>query len=259
MLRIACVAAAVTACTYNTTNNYGPQPDARASDARPGAVADARPGSGDPTSCGAPLPTSAPATIDISGTVTALTSGGAMSPAGITVALVDADPSAPRASAITDANGAFTIVAPSGGAPIDGYLHLSGPGFVDGYDYPAVPYAKDTTATLIATDASWYASIAGLGATPQDPSKAYLFVRTLDCAGQPLAGATITVTPHDGETVSYPNGSSSGSFGSSTSNVAMAIANNVHPGPVLVDGEPSLRGHVVDARWNELTIVEITP
>lgn len=258
MRLVALAAVAGAACTYNTTNNYG-SPDARPGG--DGPHADARAGGGDPSSCGAGLPTSAPPTIRIQGVVWKYAAGMSGAAAGSTVDLIDIDAGSPRATTTTDAQGNFSLSASTGGAPIDGYVRVRTPGLLDSYEYPAVPFAADTSATVVIGDATFVDEVAALGSVPQDRSDAFLAVRVVGCAGQLLDGATVTVDPRGSSVVSYPTSSGTGTFGSSTSG-GIAYVNNVDPGAVEIDGSfgtSPLRGHVVDARVGALTLVDLSP
>ena len=253
-MKRAVLALALAACTYNTTNNYGPQPDARAATGD-GGPPDAAPAS-DP-SCGAPLPTTAPDTILISGVIQTIGGSGQANAAGATVELLRLN-GQQVAIATADAAGNYTLTVHTGGVPVDGYLYAHLAGWKDTYQFPAVPYdATATGVSLIVVDSNYYGYLAGVGTVAQDPGDALFMAAVTDCSRQPLAGATLTVSPPGDAVIYYWNGTTTTT--TATDSNGTAIIKNVTPGVVRIDGEPSLHGHDVAARGDALTLVWMSP
>ncbi|HTJ43415.1 MAG TPA: hypothetical protein VL463_15025 [Kofleriaceae bacterium] len=234
-----------------TTADAKPTPDAM-------IAPDAPPLSGDTTSCGKPLPTTAPVTIQFTGGVYDGTSGTGV--AGATVAVYARNGTSPIASATTDAQGAYDFTVATGGKPIDGYVRVTSTGHVAADMYPAVPFVADTEWGIPVVDKTTLLSVQGQ--VLQDPAKALFVAQVDDCQQQALAGATLALTPSGAATISYPDEQHQGLYLTSTSTSGVAIANNVTPGDVLVDGvagATSLRGQVITANVGELVLVLVSP
>ncbi|HTJ43414.1 MAG TPA: hypothetical protein VL463_15020 [Kofleriaceae bacterium] len=253
----AAVACALGACTVNNYN-YG-QADARGADGAPPGPDAFVP---EDPSCGHPLPTNAPATITLKGNVGAVANGTFGPAAGAIVDLVRIGETVPVASASADTSGNFTIVAQTGGRPIDGYLRAHSGTGRDNYAYPIAPYATDASnIPLVIVDQAFYDELAAAGGATQDPAKAFFLAQAVDCDGKQLIGAMFTIDPSAGASIAYPRTDGSGN-GAATDTSGEAIINNVAPGPLRIDGVQGttpLHGHRIDARANAVTIVWVSP
>jgi hypothetical protein len=89
--------------------------------------------------------------------------------------------------------GEFVVEVPTGGSPVDGYLEVSAPfGMYQPRAYAfGLATSVDVTFTVY-TDARM-ASIASSGGASQSTATGAAFVRVVDSAKLPIAGATITI------------------------------------------------------------------
>lgn len=205
-----------------------------------------------------PLPETAPDNVVTSGRVTtwgaviidgALVEGRAVANDG----LLDDD--------TTGSNGAFSITLPTGGTPLDAYLHVSSTGNVDSYVYPPVPFAADYERDVPLLTTALRTGVADEANVMLEADTGLLYLQVLDCNGDPIEGATVTTNPAGD--VSY----TAGSFvpvpdATSTDASGTAYIFNLPPGNVEVDATIagySLREHTIQVRANVTTITSVVP
>jgi hypothetical protein len=237
--------------------------EASTPDASPDAAEAAAPDAG-PFAChGAPLPTTAPASVSLSGSTALLTAGGLSPAAGVTVTALAATNDATIATTTSDASGAFSVTASTGGTPLDAYFHATKANIIDAYYYPVAPFAADASDVdfLLVTSATFVTVQALLGVT-QSASESTLVVMVQDCNGNAVAGATVSTIPAN--TAVYYDGSNGlpSATASSTSTDGIAIVFNVAPGTVTVGAQApgaAFRSHTVKARAGTLTLTRVAP
>lgn len=142
---------------------------------------------GDPFACsGTPLPTTAPDTISITLrvldplTVQPLAAHITAVSAGVT--LLDNVP--------TDPGGVLTQTIMTGGGPHDVFVQSTvGAPYVDSFAYPPVPVANDIDTPIQQFKG---AQLVQLGVT--DGMTPAMIVSVIDCNGEPVEGATVTVS-----------------------------------------------------------------
>jgi hypothetical protein len=209
---------------------------------------------------GQALPTTAPSSITVNGTVTQ----GVITPApssGATVTAYRTGNASPLATTTTAANGTYTLSISTGGTPVDGYLQISNTGYITTYAYPPAPLAANATESGILVTTSEFANLSTVANVTQDPSKGFIAVVVEDCAGAPIAGATISTNPAAG-TIRYNSGGFPSSSATSTAADGIAYAFNVTAGDVIVSatgGGHTLRAHTVAARTDGIILTAVTP
>lgn len=161
------------------------------------AGSDAGPGP-DLACYGVAPPTAADPSITLAGTAETFDLGGAISPVGA-AELISFRAGTPDVIArLTSApTGAFATGAlTTGGHPLDAYVKASKPGYRTTFLYPPYPFAHSVASLpLPMVSDGLFASVkAGLGASQDDKKNGVLLVAVADCSGQPLPGATLTVT-----------------------------------------------------------------
>ncbi len=98
-------------------------------------------------------------------------------------------------TATTNASGAFSVTAATGGVPLEAYYHVTATGYLDGFAQHAEVLVGDHAAfATLYTPAVSEAFLAQVGAVA-DPALGTMVILALDCAGNPVPGATITITP----------------------------------------------------------------
>ena len=171
-------------------------------------------------------PVNVPAMITVSGTATERQLDGSSAPAeGVAVgAFKSTDESTPVVTTTSDAQGNYSLVIPTGGAPVDGYIKGTKAGDRDTYLYAPSPLVADFNGASINLLSDFIYST-GLVALCQagtlDPAKGIIAVIVQDAAGTPVAGATVAAEPAATKTC-YTDGTSP--TGSKTETAADGVA-----------------------------------
>ncbi len=164
----------------------------------------------------------------------------------------------------SDATGAYALtIANPAEMPVNGYIkgHASQKAFRDTYLYPPFPLTADTDQAplLFISDETFGFFPIVLGFSQED-ANGLIGVLVLDCAGNPVAGATVTSTPAG--TVVYTDGTTPAPNATSTDASGIAFVFNVTAGDVLVDATVdgmSLDEHTVNARARTITSTALAP
>lgn len=217
---------------------------------------------GDLSCAGRALPTTAPASITIAGTVVDQSVSG-QTP--LENAALSAFPSQTSTAAISNANslsgGAFSLVAGTGGTPIDGYLKASMTGEMDSYLYANAPLATSQSGlSVVMLTSDTYQLLQLGGGVTQDAAKGVVAVLVLDCESQPVAGATITTSPAG--TIRYDGTTGPSTTATATGDDGIAYVFNVAAGDVTVNataGSTALRSHHIVVRTGAFTTTLVTP
>ena len=209
---------------------------------------------------GQALPATAPALVNVTGTVTA----NVLSPNPVPHAFVygfRTGDTTHLAGDTTDTPGRYSIAILTGALPVNGYLAISDSGHhIDTYAYPAVPLAADITQNVLMVSGSEFPVLAAAAGITPVPGDGFIGIVVRNCAGTPIAGATVTSSPMG--TVRYNTGGLPSSSATSTSTDGVAYIANVMAGNVTVQATASghtLRAHTVNARADAITLTEIQP
>lgn len=207
---------------------------------------------------GQALPTTAPPTITVAGQ----TKGNALSPTALGGVEIIASRTGhdTLAAATSNTPGMFSLTITTGGTPVDGYLQLTKSTYLPTYAYPSRPLAGDVTENVLMITGTEFSFLSSAVGVPQTTGNGFIGVVVKNCAGTPLAGATVTASPPG--TVRYNSGSTPSPSAMSTSADGVAYVFNVAAGNVTLYGTASghaLRQHVVNARANTITLTEIQP
>ncbi|HTJ41462.1 MAG TPA: hypothetical protein VL463_05175 [Kofleriaceae bacterium] len=229
------------------------------------------PDAGGPFDCeGKPLPTQAPGTITVGGVTESITLSGRTPVQGTMVSAFKNGGSNPLVTATSDANGAYTLDASTGGAPIDGYVlgHRGQAGninYIDTYLYPPAPLAGNTDKgeilLLSSGSGGTFSTLQSFAGATQTGGKGFVAVIIADCNQMPIAGAKVTTTP--GGDVRY-NGSSGlpDSGANETQPDGIAYVFNLTPGTVTVGATVTghtMRAHDIDVRADVITTTVVQP
>ena len=146
------------------------------------------------------FPTTADTTITVSGTVADFLAGALDS---VTVRAFKTGSATAIDSAMTDAQGHFSMTVATGGTPLDGYVHASKTGYIDTYAYPSAPLPSAATLSFpMVTPAEFSLLAANAGVTPV-AGKASLGLLPVDCTGTAVTGALVFTSP---SAQAYTNG-----------------------------------------------------
>jgi hypothetical protein len=235
-LPFALIAAALAACSSNSS---GPVPGFECS--------------------GQALPTIAPATIAVTGQI----NSNALSPSPQPGAVVSAFRTGDTTTLDTSTSntpGNYSLQVLTRGTPVDGYVRVTHTGHLTTYGYPSRPLAADAVENVLLITSSEFSLLASSAGVTPVAGDGFVGVVVKDCAGTPIAAATVTSSPAG--TVRYNAGGAPSSTATSTAADGVAYIANVAAGNDTVRataGGNTLRQHVVNARANAITLTEIQP
>jgi len=221
-------------------------------------------GCGDDGGGSNPDASTAPAMITVSGTATKREGTSSNPAAGVVVnGYKNSDPNTSLVMATTDAAGMYSLVIPTGGVALDGYLKATLTGFLDTYLYPPKPLDADfASASLNMVNQSTLDLLSGtLCGMAQDGAKGLVAVLVVDANFMPVAGATISSTPTAAK-YCYNMGGFPNKNATMTDTDGIAYMINLAPGDVTVNASKSgstFLSHKVNARAGTLTTTPIAP
>lgn len=172
------------------------------------------------------------------------------------------DPDTPVATAMTDADGMYTMTIETGGIAVDGYLKATLADHLDTYLYPPKLLAADYDgASLNMITSGTLGLLFALCTETEGDMKAVIALIVRDSSETPVAGATATSTPpptfdcyNAGE---YPSG-----MARMTDESGISYLLNVDPGEVTVSAMKTgltFQSHKVTARVGTLTTTVVEP
>jgi hypothetical protein len=203
----------------------------------------------------------APAMITFSGTVTS--KGTSSNPlAGVTIAAFGEGSTTAVAMTTSDAQGGFTLMIPTGGTALQGYVKATLSGYVDTYLYPPTAVAADTTGvTVYMVTPSTYDLLANtLCNGNQMMTNGAIAVEVMDATMATVAGATVSSQPAATK-YCYNQGGFPNKSATATDTDGIAYMLNV-TGQATVSASKSgltFHSHAVNARAGALTLTIIQP
>ncbi len=210
---------------------------------------------------GAPLPTTAPAMVLLGGTTTTAGLSGQMPLATVSIELFEGTSTTPAKTATSDAQGLYSVMVATSGAPVDGYVHGTKATYIDSYLYPPAPIAADVSnAKLLLITAGTFNLLQTFASVTQTAGNGFMGIVVNDCNGMPVTGATVSTVPAG--TVRYNSGGIPSNTSMVTDTDGVAYVFNVPAGDVTVQasaGGNTLRAHVVNARADVLTTTVVQP
>ncbi len=226
-----------------------------------GGEADAMPPNLD--CAGNALPAEAPPTVTLSGGVFSIDIPPSQDPVeGAIVELHRAsndrllDDNAPGG---TPVDGTYSLTGRTRGTPLEAYLRAEAEGLVTTRLYPPIPVFTDVPMVPLPM---FTPIVVSFLSPDQEPENGIVVVIVLDCAGQPIAGATVTSTPESGDVIYADDTGVPDQDATSTGAQGLAFLINVPAGPVTVDatsGGEALLGHEVMSVPDEVTTTVILP
>ena len=166
------------------------------------------------------------------------------------------------ASTLSDSGGNFVLNAATGGVPIDGFARASKDSYLTSWLYLPDPLSMSFTNVPVVMIASSNVGLLELllGVSVDD-SKGVVALRIADCAGDPIAGATVSTSPA-GTDIAYTSGGLPSTMAAATDADGVAIVFNVPPGDVEVQasyGGTALHAHTVVSHAGDVTQTIIHP
>jgi hypothetical protein len=117
------------------------------------------------------------------------------------------DEATPIAMGMSDAQGNYTLMIPTGGVPVDGYIKATKASYLDIYLYPPVAWvADDMDAGINMMTPGNRDLLNSFASGGQMANKGMVGMAVFDSAGMPVANATFTSAPMAGAT-KYMGGS----------------------------------------------------
>ncbi len=204
-----------------------------------------------------------PAMITVSGTASERSISGTTPVQGITVAAYsNAAPSTVVVMTTTDASGNYSLVIPTMGKPVDGFIKATKSGYMDTYLYAPAPLVADfNMASLNMLTPSEYSLLSGtLCGVTQDTAKATVAVEVIDTANATVAGAMVASSPAASK-VCYDQGGFPNKSATMTDTDGVAIMFNVTAGNTMVSATKTgatFQTHSVNAIAGAFTTTLIT-
>ena len=208
---------------------------------------------------GQALPTTAPPLVNVTGQV----KKSPLSPTPLAGAYVFAFRTGDTTTLAADTSntpGFYSLSITSGGMPVNGYVRVTDSAHITTYAYPAVPLAGDAPENVLMITSPEFSFLAAAAGVTPVAGKGFIGMIVKNCAGTPIAGATVTSSPAG--TVRYNAGGAPSSTVMSTASDGVAYIANVTAGNVTVQATASghtLRQHIVNARADAITLTEIQP
>jgi hypothetical protein len=171
---------------------------------------DAPPPTADLSCLNMAAPTTAPANITIAGSTSTLSMGGGSALASVAVDVFEVGNPTALASVTSNASGAFTTGnIPTGGEPINGYVRAVPPPpanqgddtYRSTYTYPGTVVATNLTGVpIVHVSTTTFGMLESFSGVDQDDSQnGALIVLALDCAGEAIDGATVSVQQNNAD------------------------------------------------------------
>ena len=208
-------------------------------------------------------PSNVPAMVMLKGTTTERGISGESNVGQVTLAVFKVtDEATPIAMTTSDASGNYTIMVPTGGVPLDGYIKATKATYLDVYLYPPAAWiADDMDGSINMMTASNRDLLNSFASGGQMANKGIVGLAVFDSAGMPVSGATFTSVPMAGAT-KYLGGS-----GLPDANATMTSAEGVGflfntDETVVVSASKSgmtFHPHSVKARAGTFTTTSVAP
>ncbi len=227
---------------------------------------DAAPGAYD--CIGDPFPTTAPDPIAVNGITNEISTSGQTPISGVTVEAFDSGDNSLGSTTSAATTGAYALSLATGGDPLDGYLHGTKASYKETYVYPPQPLANDqANVPVLLISTTNFGFIPIIAQAPQDASHGFVGLLVVDCLGNPVAGATVTVEGADPANVRYPQGTniptnSSGSTDASGIALVFDVPVATPPAPINVNASAaghSFNQHAITVRAGVITTSVVAP
>lgn len=224
-------------------------------------------GGGDPT-IDAPgvmdaPPSNVPAMIMLKGKTTERGISGESNTAQVALAVYKVtDETTPIATATSDAQGNYTLMVPTGGVPLDGFIKASKATYLDIYLYPAAMWiADDTDGSINMMTPSNRDLLNNFASGGQMSNKGLVGLAVFDSAGMPVSGATFTSMPMAGATKYLGGSGLPDANATMTSSEGVGFLFNADETVTVGANKAgmSFRTHVVKARPGTFTTTSVAP
>lgn len=203
-----------------------------------------------------------PATVTVAGVASTVGIGGRTPLAGVAIAAFPEGGTTSIAMTTSAANGTYSLVIPTSGVALDGYLKGTQSGKKDNFLYPPKPLTVDVpSAPVLMVTQGIFDTLASLAQVNQDPAKGWVGVQVFDAANMPVAGVVVTSSPAG--TVKYNGSTGTPSRTATMTDVdGIAYIFNVTAGSVTISatgGGMTFFSHPVIARADQVTTTLIQP
>jgi len=182
---------------------------------------------------------------------------------GATVELYARAGGAALATTTSGSDGTYALPVTLTTGALDMYLKATSAGRLDSYLYPPAALAADVSGVaLLIINQQTLNGIGTAGGFTQQAGKGFIALAVADAAAQPLANATVTVTPAGTARAVYTRNGLPSSTATSTDASGAAFLANTNAGDVTVDatmGGAAFREVVVNARPGAFTMTLLQP
>ncbi len=203
-----------------------------------------------------------PATVTVSGVASTISINGRNPEPGVAIAVFREGETASIVMTTSAADGSYSLVIPTNGAALDGYLLGTQTGKKDNYLYPPRPLTADiASAPVLMVTPDNFGNLGTLARVSQEPTKGFIGVQVFNAANMPVAGVVVTSSPAG--TVKYNNANGLPTQTATMTDVdGIAYIFNVTAGSVTISasgGGLTFFSHPVVARADQLTTTIIQP
>lgn len=207
-----------------------------------------------------------PQTITITGTAVEVESGGSTPLANVLVeAFRNSADTTVVTSAMSDAQGNYTLTVDTGGDPLDGFLKATAQGLIDTYLYPPFALSEDfdgASINMITTGTRNLLTSIITCNDSQSSSNGMIAMLVYDASDMPVMGAVISSSPAaSSDCYNGPNGGLPNDNNMSTAEDGIGYLFNVTGAATVSATATGLTfpSHMVTARPNVLTTTLIKP
>lgn len=206
--------------------------------------------------------TTVPATVTVSGVASTISFTGRNPEADVAIAVFREGETASLTMTTSAADGSYSLVIPTSGAPLDGYLLGTQTGKKDNYLYPPRPLTADiSSAPVLMVTPDNFGNLGTLARVSQEPTKGFVGVQVFNAANEPVAGVVVTSSPPG--TVKYNNANGLPTQDATATEAdGIAYIFNVTAGTVMISangGGLTFFSHPVVARADQLTTTIVQP
>ncbi len=206
-----------------------------------------------------PVSMFAPDPIVIAGVADTVSGTSIVTASGVTVVAED-DNGTALGSAVTDGSGTYSISVSTGGKSEDIHMQGTHSGDRDTTLFPATAfYESSSNADIVIISQDDFNLIAEFSGVTQDASNGAVGVVVLDCDGNTLSGAVVSIPGGD---VVYVMNDQPDTSATSTDTTGVALVFNVPPGSATLSatvGGMTLRSHTIQAAAGVTTTATIRP
>lgn len=194
--------------------------------------------------------------VTVTGVAAEITASGRVVQPGVTIEAYKEGGTVAVATTTTAADGSYTLVIPTGGVAVDGYVLAKKATYLDTYLYPPGLIAADLAgASILLLTQSTLDTAALLAQSQQLAGKAFVAAMVVDPTQTAVAGATISLTPASGD-IRYNKTGLPSKAATATADDGIGYVFGVTPGATTIGAAATgatFHAHPITARADVIT------